>query len=149
MLKRKGFKISIIIGAILLLLITMPEICVDGARNGLLLWFETILPTLFPFFVVTRMIIELDLCPQFLRPYYPIFVGLLSGYPTGALTLNEMILRGQISRKRGQILLVLCNNASPVFLISYVACSALHINNQKYLIWFCVILASTITTIFL
>ncbi len=130
----------------MIMLITMPEICIEGARNGLLLWFETILPTLFPFFIISRLIIELKLCPRKLLPFYPIFVGLLSGYPTGALTISSMYSQKQLSKHTAENLLVLCNNASPAFLISYVACTKLHLTNS-YIIWISVVGSSALICI--
>lgn len=129
----------------LITLISMPEICVSGARYGLILWFDSIIPTLFPFFVITRLIIELNLCPKRLLPYYPVLIGLLSGYPNGALTIGELVKRGQISVHKGQYLLVICNNASPVFLISFIGFICLNNVWGKYVIWLCVIAASFIT----
>lgn len=131
----------------LILLIVIPDICVDGAKNGILLWFNTIIPTLFPFFVVTRLIIELNLCPDRLMPLYPVFVGMLSGYPAGAMTISEMIKRNKISKENGQILMIFCNNASPVFMISYVALYCLGTNENRYIIWLSVIPASVITAV--
>ncbi len=129
----------------LILLITIPGVCVRGAKSGILLWFDTIVPTLFPFFVVTRLIIDLNLCPDRLMPFYPVFVGMLSGYPAGAMTIGEMIRRGRISKTNGQILMIFCNNASPVFMISYVSCYCLKDAAGKYVIWLSVISASMIT----
>lgn len=133
---------------IMIILIAMPEVCITGARNGLLLWFEIVIPTLFPFFVLTKLILELGLCPKVLQPYYPVFTGLISGYPTGAFTCSEMVQKGMLPRDKAQLMLVLCNNASPAFLISYAAHTCLRLENS-FLIWFCTIGGSFITYIFL
>ena len=132
----------------LLILILMPETCLEGARRGLILWYNTLLPTLFPFFLITRLIIELDLCPKVLRPYYPVFVGLLAGYPAGALTCSEMSKRGLLSRSKAQCLLIACNNASPAFLINYVNCCCLDLTGHRFIIWMSVISSSFIIAIF-
>lgn len=131
---------------LLISLITMSETCLEGARAGLMLWFNTLLPTLFPFFVVTRLIIELDICPHSLHAAYPLFAGLIAGYPTGALTCSEMNLKGYISTPSAQCLLAACNNASPAFLISYAACSCLGMHDNRYIIWASVILGSLTTS---
>lgn len=129
----------------LIFLITAPNICVEGARSGILLWFNTIVPTLFPFFVVTKLIIELNIWPDRLMPFYPVFVGMLSGYPAGAMTIGDMVKRKHISKNRGQILMIFCNNASPIFMISYVTCYCLNNISGRYIIWLSVIPASVIT----
>lgn len=145
MRKRTYLILCITVVISLITLISMPEVCVTGARYGLVLWFDSILPTLFPFFVITRLIIELNLCPKRLLHYYPVLIGLLSGYPNGALTIGELVKRGQLSAHKGQYLLVICNNASPVFLISFIGCICLDNVWGKYVIWLCVITASFIT----
>ncbi len=129
----------------LILLITMPEVCVNGARYGLILWFDSVLPTLFPFFVITRLITELNLCPKRLISYFPVFTGLISGYPNGAYTIGGLIEHGQLSKNKAQRLLIICNNASPIFLISYTGCICLNSVWGRYTIWLCVIAASFIT----
>lgn len=126
---------------ILFTLVTMPDACISGAKSGLILWFDTVLPTLFPFFVITRLILELNLCPKILQPFYPVFTGLLSGYPTGAITCSSMLQKGLLNKMQAQKLLIICNNASPAFLISYAAHTCLHSKNS-YIIWFCTIAAS-------
>lgn len=125
----------------------MPETCLTGARQGLILWFNTLLPTLFPFFLVTRLIIELDICPKILRSYYPVFVGLISGYPAGAYTCSEMNKKGQLSDSKAQCLLIACNNASPAFLINYVNCYCLNLINHRFIIWISVISSSILTAL--
>lgn len=132
---------------IIFILIIAPQTCLSGARRGLMLWFNTLLPTLFPFFIITRLIIELDLCPHIFRPYYPIFVGLLAGYPAGALTCSEMSRRNILTITNAQCLLIACNNASPAFLINYVNCYCLGLTNHKFVIWLSVICSSAATAL--
>jgi len=124
-----------------------PGPCVTGAHFGLMLWFNTLLPTLFPFFLITQLIIVLNLCPEKLMTIYPFFVGLIAGYPTGALTCSEMNRQGYISNGKAQCMLIVCNNLSPIFLISYIACYCLNLTTHKYIIWLSVISASTITAL--
>lgn len=97
--KRTAYTLSFLL--ILYILITMPGVCVTGAKNGLILWFEIIVPTLFPFFVTTKLILELKLCPQKFMSYYPVFTGLISGIPTGAVTCSDMVTSRLIDKQRG------------------------------------------------
>lgn len=140
--------IRLFIALILLsLLIIMPDVCRAGARYGLTMWFELLLPTLLPFFLITRIIIRMNLCPNSLLQYYPIFVGLLAGYPTGAITCKEMYSKKLINLHKAQSYLIVCNNASPGFLISFVACQCLNIPDRRFLIWFCVIISSAVIAV--
>lgn len=144
-MKKYPYTLLALIFISLIALIAIPGICVKGAQNGILLWFNTVVPTLFPFFVVTRLIIELDICPDRLMPFYPVFTGMLSGYPAGAMNISEMVKRKTLSRENGQILMIFCNNASPVFMISYVSYYCLKDTAGRYIIWLSVIPASIIT----
>lgn len=132
---------------ILILLVIFPKICIDGAARGLLLWFNTVLPTLFPFFLVTRLILSLNLIPRSLSAFYPVMTGLIAGYPTGAATISELIKSGQINVRQGQLLMIISNNASPGFLIGIAGCICGDVPGGQYYIWFSTILSSAIITL--
>ncbi len=130
-------------GGLLLLLILMlsfPVASLEGAKSGLMLWFETVLPALLPFMILSGLLIRLRVTRAvsvFLYPVlghlfpiskegcYPIFIGFLSGIPVGAKTTADMFEQQLISKKEAQFLCALCNNASPMFIISYIAASKL------------------------
>lgn len=132
---------------ILILLVLYPNICINGAARGLLLWFNTVLPTLFPFFLVTKLILSLNLIPRRLSGFYPVMTGLIAGYPTGAATIAQLIKSGQINITQGQILMIISNNASPGFLIGIAGCICGNIPAGQYYIWFSTILSSAIITL--
>lgn len=131
----------------LCLLFIFPSQSLEGAKKGLLLWFQIVLPTLLPFFIVSNLMVSLsitDAFSVFLYPIlkhimpiskngcYPIAIGLLSGYPIGAKACSDMVSLGKISSFEGQFLLTFCNNASPMFLLNYVLLQCLH---QEKHIW--------------
>ena len=43
---------------ILALLLSHPRLSADGAQKGLLLWFNTVFPTLFPFMLFSKLLAE-------------------------------------------------------------------------------------------
>ena len=130
----------------LLLLIIFPDICVGGAKSGLLLWFNTVLPTLFPFFIVSKLIINLQMWPKSLFKFYPYIIGIHAGYPNGAIAVYEAVNDRKMDKENAVSALAFCNIASPIFLISYIGYSSLHNFYNKYLIWFVVVLGSFITS---
>ena len=98
---------------LLALLLLFPTACLEGARSGLLLWFHTVLPTLFPFLFVSSMLLATGAAhtvSRLLKPIlapifrvstdccYAILIGLVSGYPLGAKTCAELVQDGSISR---------------------------------------------------
>lgn len=125
---------------LLILMLTFPIASLEGAKSGLMLWFETVLPALLPFMILSGLLIRLrvtKVVSVFLYPVlkhlfpiskegcYPIFIGFLSGIPVGAKTTADMFEQQLISKKEAQFLCALCNNASPMFIISYIAASKL------------------------
>lgn len=124
----------------LLLLLTFPSISLNGAKNGLMLWFQTVLPTLLPFMIVSNLMVQLqvtDCLTSFFYPVagrflglskpacYPFIIGMLSGYPVGAKACADLVKDYQITKEEGQFLLCFCNNASPMFIISFIASQCL------------------------
>ncbi|MDF2868469.1 MAG: putative rane protein [Anaerocolumna sp.] len=127
--------------AFLAFLLIFPSSSYLGAKKGLMLWFNTLLPTLLPFMILSNLIVRMRitvplsriLYPVFHRIFkvtkngcYPVLIGFLSGIPVGAKTTADMVERGELSENEGQYLLGLCNNASPMFIMSYISLSQLN-----------------------
>lgn len=123
---------------ILLLLLTHSSLSYEGACQGLLLWFNTVLPTLLPFMICSNMIVVLGGIPILIAPFrfllrqlfklsdngcYVLISGLLCGYPMGAKTCGEFLSQGHLSRREARYLLAISNHPSPMFLLGYVASS--------------------------
>lgn len=118
-----------------LIMITNPSLTFDGASAGLLLWFQIVLPTLLPFFILTNAMIQSNsvqyiskLChPLFHRIFqvskngsFAVLAGFLCGYPVGAKVTADLLQTNRISFKEANYLLSFCNNTSPAFIASYV-----------------------------
>ena len=134
--------LPLLIFTLLLLLVLLPKICLEGATTGLLLWFEHVIPALFPFFVFSKIILALNICPKKLKPFYPVVMGMISGCPTGTYLLADMIDEGTLTKQKAQSMLILCNNASPAFLINYIGCGCMPAGNNKYLALICIVISS-------
>lgn len=117
------------------LMLCFPMNTFTGASNGLLLWFQIILPTLLPFLIFSNFLIHTNsvtYISQLLKPFlksffkisdpacYAVLVGFLCGYPMGAKVISDLIITNRINRKEGSYLLSFCNNTSPMFIISYI-----------------------------
>lgn len=137
------FKYKIFKGFIVLFFLTMfffPHASYQGASTGLLLWFLNVLPTLLPFIIISNLMIKLNIASRIsslLHPLlgrmlrlspngcYPILVGFLSGIPMGAKSTADLVTERSIKHKEGDFLLSMCNNASPVFIMNYIAVNQL------------------------
>ena len=115
-----------------LALITCSAEAMDGARRSLALCAEVLIPSLFPFFVLSGLIQELGLPSRLGRLAAPgmhrlfgvsgpgcaaLILGLMAGYPLGAASAAGLVQRGEIKREEGERLLGFCNNSGPAFLL--------------------------------
>ena len=128
-------KKSFLLLILLILMLLHPEITVKGASNGLLLWYSSVVPALFPFMVLSSLIVASGSLSILMAPVrlvfgpllglsaegcYTLLSGLVCGFPMGAKTCADFLSRGQISLKEGKFLMAVCNHASPMFLLGYV-----------------------------
>ena len=62
-MKTKKLSVFFLIGLFLLMLFS-PETVATGAANGLLLWYRQVLPVLFPFLLITGLMIRTEHFPD-------------------------------------------------------------------------------------
>lgn len=116
-------------------ILTEPTACIGYAKDALLLWFLKILPTLFPFMVISGIIIRMNLTSYFPSAgAYGILVGFFCGFPMGALTACTMYEEKQITQKEAEYLCAFTNNMGPVYFCSYVLPTLGITNKLPYLI---------------
>jgi sporulation integral membrane protein YlbJ len=102
-------------------------------EEALSLCARSVIPSLFPFMVVSSLLLSLGfgewLSPWFAGWFDPLFringagssaflLGLIGGYPIGAKTAAELYQEHLVTREEAERLLAFCNNSNPVFLIS-------------------------------
>lgn len=115
------------------ILILDSKTALTGAQEGIRLCIQTVIPSLFPFFILSNLLTGAWMGLDFplLRPIGRLF-GLpkgaetllipayLGGYPAGAQSVSSIFRSGQISQKTAERLLAFCNNAGPAFLFGMV-----------------------------
>lgn len=131
---KQFFVLSAMIGLFVAML-CFPQATFDGASNGLLLWFQIILPTLLPFMIFSNLLVRTNAIDYIayalkscIQPVfqvsppscYAIVAGFLCGYPMGAKVIADLTRSNRISHSEGQYLLSFCNNSSPMFILSYI-----------------------------
>lgn len=136
---------DLLLGAGLLLsaaaLLLWPEQAVAAARDGLRLCGNVIVPSLFPFFVLSSLVVELGLSRYlgrlFQRFMVPLFrvngacasalaLGFVGGYPVGARTAIALYKSGQCTKTETERLLAFCNNSGPAFIFGVVGAGIFH-----------------------
>lgn len=148
----------------LAIILLFPSSSYEGAKRGLLLWFNTILPTLLPFIIISNLIIALQITRPLSKLLYPIFhllfgisqggcypvlMGFLTGIPVGAKSIADLVGQGSIKEKEGQYLLGFCNNASPMFIMSYIAISQLKLPSIRFHLLLIIYLSGIISSFFM
>lgn len=116
-------------------LLVYPQDSLQSARDGLSLCANVIIPSLFPFFVLSSLAVELGMAQQLgrllegvMRPLFRVdgvgacalVLGFVGGYPVGARTAISLYRSGQLSRVQTQRLLAFCNNSGPAFILGVV-----------------------------
>ncbi len=123
------------------LLILNPQKSILYAQNGLLLCQEIIIPSLFPFFVCSGLLVYSGFCEVLSKIFKPIMkplfninptgsaafiLGLVSGYPLGAVTACQLYNSLYLSKSEAERLLAFCNNSGPLFILGAVGVSMYH-----------------------
>lgn len=107
----------------------------SAAREGLLLWFLTVMPSLLPFIIGINLLLGLGVL-RALPPGGVAFVmGLISGYPMGAKTVGDLCRTNEISPEKARRLLGFCNNAGPLFIVGAVGVGMFGDIRSGYILW--------------
>ena len=116
---------------LLFLLLIFHETAIHGAKNGLLLWYQTLIPSLMPFLLITNALSETGVYQSVSSHFkyilsgriyevIAIVLGNLCGYPIGGKIINDFVKNEYLTPDCGNCLLSLSSQASPMFLIGYV-----------------------------
>ena len=138
-MKKKLIFLCILIFIVYILF--FPQDAVTAAADGLVLWYERVLPSLLPFAILSNILIYSGFTGYLVKLLYPLlrlilpasrngsFVllsGFLFGFPMGSKNCAEMLKCGQLEYQEAEILFMVTNNISPVFISSYILCQELH-----------------------
>lgn len=148
----------------LLLILRNSSVAVEYMSRGLLLCARTVIPSLFPFMVLSELIVTGGIGRKILgkicKPFCKLFrltsegcmavlLGMLCGFPIGARCAIISFEQGQISREEAERVLCFSNNPSSAFLISAVGGSLWENPKFGLALYLSVLTASALTGIFL
>lgn len=137
-LKEKWLRDLLLAAALLVVtaaLVAAPGEAIAGAREGLALCGNVIVPSLFPFFVLASLVVDLGfasylgrLLEPVMRPLFrvsgacaaAVAMGFIGGYPVGARTALQLYQQGLCTRTEAERLLSFCNNSGPAFILGVV-----------------------------
>ncbi len=122
-------------------LLLYPTHAATAAHDALVLCGNVLIPSLFPFFVLSGLVMESGLAARLgrlgeglMRPLFRVcgagssalFLGLIGGFPVGAACAVELNRRGLCSKTETERLLAFCNNSGPAFLFGAVGAGVFH-----------------------
>jgi sporulation integral membrane protein YlbJ len=134
----------------LALLTIYPKDSLAAAVNGINLWIFVVIPSLFPFFIVSDLLISLKVPENIARLFSPaarilfntsgygayVFVmSIFSGYPAGAKITSQLIETGKISSREGEKILTFSSTSGPLFIIGAVGAGMLGSTSAGYLLF--------------
>ena len=134
-LKFKKMIISLLICLFILSLLLFSNTNLISAKNGLVLWVNTVVPSLLPFFIATELLgytniifVFGKLIEKIMKPifnvsgnsFFPFIMGLVSGYPVGAKVVSDLKLQGIITNVEAERLIAFTNNSGPLFILGTV-----------------------------
>ncbi|NLF79892.1 MAG: hypothetical protein GX572_01720 [Clostridia bacterium] len=135
---------SLIILALTALALSMvfaPAASFAAASQGLSLWWQVVVPALLPFFIISELLLELQVSrylgaamSPLMRPLFAlpgsasltVALGFCAGFPSGAALTAALRRKGEISRAEGERLICFTNNSSLLYLTVAVAEGLFH-----------------------
>lgn len=155
--KKRRILPSVIWLSVIALTLLFSSDAAEYIRGGISLCTGTVIPSVFPFMVISSMIMSLgagrDLGAAFSFPIKlifgvsdaaacPILLGFVCGYPTGAYTAATMLDRGEITKKELSRLLTFINVPGAAFVICAVGEGMLSSKRLGIFIYLSVMLAA-------
>lgn len=126
---------SLLIFVIMIIIISNPTKYSNGTINGLNLFINSVLPGLFPFMFLTKLITELGVVFKFTQKcntvtyklfgtpgisLYVFIMSILSGYPIGAKIISDLFDKGLINEIDAKKMSIFCTTSGPIFIIGSV-----------------------------
>ncbi len=108
---------------LMIILVMYPQKMASGIANGLLICGNVLIPSLFPFTVLSVFLLECGILEKHIKSplMFCVFIYILSvvgGYPIGAKIIASAHNKGMISHNDAERLVFVCINAGPAFIIT-------------------------------
>lgn len=132
-MKNKFFQFLIL--SIIVLFVARGDRAIEYAKEAMELCYHMIIPTLFPFFICSGLLIYSGFSESISKIFAPVMkplfnvnpngsaafvLGIISGYPLGAVTVCNLYQGFYISKTEAERMLGFCNNSGPLFILGSV-----------------------------
>lgn len=147
-----------------ILILVHPEQALEGVRSGLDMCVNVVVPSLFPFLVVSSFVAGSSALQNVSKAVAPVMnrvfrlpgeafaavvFGLIGGFPVGCSVAVRLLEQGRIDREQAQRITLFCINAGPAFTITAVGTVMLGSTRAGILLFVSLCLSSLIVGIVL
>lgn len=130
-----GFISFFLLSIFTVVIVKHPAQVSESVKDALFLCADSVIPSLFPFLIISNLLILLDIgcfCEKHLRKISkPLFgipaslspalvLGLIGGYPVGAITCAETYSKKLCTKDDAERALAFCNNCGPAFILGAI-----------------------------
>jgi len=146
-MKNKFFNLIIIISFIILLfsILINNKLVFETINYSLNIWVNTLIPSMFPFFVISDILINYNLVefiPKFIINFFSyifnisktsttiFFLSLISGFPSSARNIKNYYNKKLISLEEANHILLFTHFSNPMFILTTIG--IFFLNNQMY-----------------
>lgn len=126
---------------ILFAIVKYPSISLKSASNGLNTWFNIVVPSLLPFFIISEILIDIgfvDFIGELLEPLikflfnvpgvgaFSFAISIVSGYPLGTKIVSSLRQNNLISKVEADRMICFSSTSGPLFMIGAVSTGMLN-----------------------
>lgn len=147
----------------LVLMIVFSDSVIKIVLYGIKIWKENIFTSLFPFFIISDLLINygfIDLIGELFKKImsklslpgessFVVITSIFSGFPSSSKYIKELLDNKKISIKNAEYLLSFTHYPNPLFVMGIVSESVLHNKVSGIIVYISIILGSFILAIFL
>lgn len=128
--------ILIILLTILFLILSFPKEIVESVKESIILWKDNVFPTLFPFFLISDLLINygfIELIGELTKRItnrlfnlpgeasFAIVLSMISGSPSNAKYIKKLLDEKKITEKQAEYLLCFTHFSNPLFILGTVS----------------------------
>ncbi len=120
---------------LIIIILSNPDATFRYAYEGLYQWAAKMVPTLFPFMMISSIMVysgaDLELGHMLTRilkkiyryssyGLYAIFMGFFCGFPMGAKVVSDLLEKNKLNKSEANTLLAFCNNIGPAYFMGII-----------------------------
>lgn len=131
----KKIILSVLIILVMLVLLLKPDRYIQSFLNGVKVWAICVLPALFPFIILTKLLSSLNIF-EFRNKFFKLtarklfnldsnfflvfFMSIISGYPIGSKLISELYEKGFLTKHEAMRMSTIASTSGPMFLLGTI-----------------------------